>query len=395
MTRVAVRSASHWEEAAVRSLPQDNVPEIPFLWTRGIAAREAMRYLDRNGFDAEPLLSRAELSRSQLMQHPGGVSAVSQHRFLELAAHETKDPLLGLHVVAEMDLRDIGLLYYLTASCATVAEALDHLEQYAATTTEDVRIEISPQKDETLLTFRRGLSLDEPLRQHSEMIAFAFNRALCRLTNRDFAPSRMTFAHARNSGGREVHRILRCPVEFVQATDSWVLPRSVMELRIVSEDPHLLQILEAHADDLLSERRGATGLRGVVENHLVSALPSSQVQAAAVAKQLGISERSLRRHLAEEGASFGEVLDTLRQRLAHRYLEDERVSLQQIAWLLGYSEIGAFNHAFKRWTGTSPGRARKSIACAATTGPSMFPYIGHIQHARLGRANRRSTPKRS
>jgi AraC-like DNA-binding protein len=359
MTRVAVRSASHWEEAAVRSLPQSNVPEIPFLWTRGIAAREAVRYLDRNGFDAEPLLSSAELSRSQLMQDPGGVSAISQHRFLELAAHETKDPLLGLHVVAEMDLRDIGLLYYLTASCATVAEALDHLEQYAATTTEDVRIEILPQKDETLLTFRRGLLLDEPpLRQHSEMIAFAFNRALCRLTNRDFAPSRMTFAHARSSGGREVHRILRCPVEFVQATDSWVLPRSVMELRIVSEDPHLLQILEAHADDLLSERRGATGLRGVVENHLVSALPSGRVQAAAVAKQLGISERSLRRHLAEEGASFGEVLDTLRQRLAHRYLEDERVSLQQIAWLLGYSEIGAFNHAFKRWTGTSPGRAR-------------------------------------
>src|SRR6267378_2717978 len=53
-----------------------------------------------------------------------------------------------------------------------------------------------------------------------------------------------------------------------------------------------------------------------------------------------------------------EVLDRLRNRLALRYLEDERVSLQQTAWLLGYSEIGAFNHAFKRWTGTSPGRAR-------------------------------------
>jgi AraC-like DNA-binding protein len=329
-----------------------------FIWTRGIAARESLRYLDRNGFDAEPLLSQAELSRGQLMQDQGGVSALSQHRFLEFASHETNDPLLGLHVAAEMDLRDIGLLYYLAASCATVAEALEHLERYAATTTEDVRLEISPQKDETLLTFRRGPSLDEPLRQYSEMIALAFNRVLCRLTNRDFAPSRMTFAHSRNSGFREVHRILRCPVEFVQAADCWVLPRSVMELRIVSEDSHLLGILEAHADDLLSERRTAIGLRGIVENHLVSALASGQVRAAAVAKQLGLSERSLRRHLAEEGVGFGEVLDGVRQRLAGRYLEDERVSLQQIAWLLGYSEIGAFNHAFKRWTGTSPGRAR-------------------------------------
>ena len=268
----------------MKSLPQSNSPRPPFLWTRGIAAHETMHYLDRNGFNAKPLLSKAELSRGQLMQDPGGGSAVSQYRFLELAAIETKDPLLGLHVAAAMDLRDIGLLYYLTASCATVAEALEHLERYAATTTEDIKLEISPQQDETLLTFRRTLGLDEPLRQHSEMIALAFNRVLCRLTNRDFAPSRMTFAHARNSEFREVHRILRCPIEFVHAMDSWVLPRSVMELPIVSQDAHLLQILEAHADDLLSERRSATGIRGVIENHLVSALASGQAQSAAVAK---------------------------------------------------------------------------------------------------------------
>jgi AraC-like DNA-binding protein len=168
----------------------------------------------------------------------------------------------------------------------------------------------------------------------------------------------MTFAHPRNLGLREIHRILRCPVEFAQTTDSWVLPQHVMELPIASGDSHLLHILEAHADDLLSERRTATGLRGLVENRLLSMLPSGKVKTAAIAHQFGMSARSFTRHLAQEGTSFGEVLDRLRHRLALRYLEDPRISLQQIAWLLGYSEIGAFNHAFKRWTGTSPGRAR-------------------------------------
>jgi hypothetical protein len=133
-------------------------------------------------------------------------------------------------------LRDIGLLYYLVASSATVAEALDYLRRYAATMNEEVRLEISPEKEETLLTFRRVRALEVPVRQHSELIALAFNRVLCTLTNRDFAPSRMTFAHPRNSGLREVHRILRCPVEFAQAADSWVLPQRVMELPILSED---------------------------------------------------------------------------------------------------------------------------------------------------------------
>ena len=343
----------------MRSLSQGEIPPLPFLWTRGTAAREALLYLERKGIGTDGLLTKAELSRGQLMHDPGGVSVASQHRFLELAAAEANDPLLGLHVASEMDLRGIGLLYYLTASCTTVAEALEYLVRYAATMTEEIRLEISRQQDETVLTFQRALAFDEPPRQHAELIALAFNRVLRQLTNRNFAPLQITFTHARNFGLREIHRILKCPVEFMQPTESWVLPNSVMQLPIVSEDSQLLRILEAHGDYLLSKRRTATGFRSVVEDQLLSVLSSGRVCAAMIAEQLGMSERSFRRQLAREGTSFSEVLDQLRQRLVRRYLKDERVSLQQIAWLLGYSEAGAFNHAFKRWTGTSPGRARK------------------------------------
>src|SRR5271170_2179465 len=340
------------------TIPQSDVAESPFLWTRGIATREALAYWDRNGIDAEPLLAKAGLARGQLSQEGAGVSVASQYRFLELAATETNDSLLGLHLAAEMDLQGAGILFYLAASSATVSEALENLARYAGTTNEAVLCEISRHKDETVLTVRPVRAHDEPRRQFSEFIALAAIRVLRMLTNRDFAASRMTFAHARNSELSDVHRILRCPVEFAHATDSWVFPQSVMELPIVSEDSHLLQILTAHADGLLAERRSAAGLQSIVENQLLNLLPSGRVQAAAVAQQLGVSARSLTRHLAEEGATFSEILDRMRNRLALRYLADERISLQQIAWLLGYSERAAFNHAFKRWFGTSPGRAR-------------------------------------
>jgi AraC-like DNA-binding protein len=73
-----------------------------------------------------------------------------------------------------------------------------------------------------------------------------------------------------------------------------------------------------------------------------------------------MSLRSLTRHLADERTTFGEILEQLRRRLASRYLADDRMSVQQIAWLLGYSEVGAFNHAYKRWTGTTPRRSEKA-----------------------------------
>ena len=351
----------------MRSVPQGEVADRPFLWTRGVAASETLRYLDKNGVDVEAILSKAQLSRSQLSQDSGGISVASQHRFLEFAAVETNDSLLGLHVAAEMDLRDVGILFYLAAASATVVEALEHLARYAGTANEALHLEISQHQGETVVMLRPIGEHDEPRRQFSEFIALAVIRALNRATNRDFAPSRMTFAHPRNLGLREIHRILRCPVQFAQTTDSWVLPQRVMELPIASGDSHLLHILEAHADDLLSERRTANGLRGLVENRLLSMLPSGKVKTAAIAHQFGMSARSFTRHLAQEGTSFGEVLDRLRHRLALRYLEDPHTSLQQIAWLLGYSEIGAFNHAFKRWTGTSPGRARNLPALPAST----------------------------
>jgi hypothetical protein len=117
----------------MNSTSRRDMPQVPFLWTRGVAARETLKYLEKRGIDAEPLLSKAELTRHQLQEDLGGVSVVSQHRFLDLAATQMNDPLLGLHVAAEIDLREIGILFYLASASATVSEALAYMSPYAAT----------------------------------------------------------------------------------------------------------------------------------------------------------------------------------------------------------------------------------------------------------------------
>ena len=139
-----------------------------------------------------------------------------------------------------MNLRAVGIFFYLTRSSPTVSEALENLARYSATTNEALVVEISRHKDEVILAIRPLQEADEPHRQFFELIAFFFLRALHKATNRDFTLLRVTFTHDRNAGLREVHRLLRCPVDFRQAVDSWVLPQRVMDLPIVSEDSHLL-----------------------------------------------------------------------------------------------------------------------------------------------------------
>ena len=122
------------------------------------------------GIDAEPALIGAGISRRQLSRDDIGLPVASQYRFLELAAAEANDQLLGLHVAAEMDMRAIGILFYLTGSSRTVSEALENLARYSRTTNEALIGEISRQKDEVILAIRHLQEFDEPHRRFSNFL---------------------------------------------------------------------------------------------------------------------------------------------------------------------------------------------------------------------------------
>ena len=138
--------------------------------------------------------------------------------------------------------------------------------------------------------------------------------------------------------------------------------KSDLSRPIESGDIHLLNILKIFCEEALSRRRmPPMPTRAKVEKALLEALPKGDATISNVATALATSGRSLARRLNEEGTSYTAVLEGLRRELAMRYLEDESLGVEQIAWLLGYSEVSSFNHAFSRWTSKSPKAARNSL----------------------------------
>jgi len=110
-------------------------------------------------------------------------------------------------------------------------------------------------------------------------------------------------------------------------------------------------------EENLNARKANTGaLRITVENTIAPLLPHGQ--AHAIAKKLGMSERTLARRLATEGVTFVEILQQLKANLASRYLEDAAMPISRTAWLLGFRDASSFSHAFRRWTGKSPRELR-------------------------------------
>jgi len=91
-------------------------------------------------------------------------------------------------------------------------------------------------------------------------------------------------------------------------------------------------------------------------------LPHGRVLVEDVARSLGMSERTLARRLSDEGLNFTEILQQLRRDLAVRYLDDRKLHVSKIAWMLGFTEVSAFTHACRRWTGKTPREMRTAEA---------------------------------
>ena len=123
-----------------------------------------------------------------------------------------------------------------------------------------------------------------------------------------------------------------------------------------SEDRYVFGVFNARADEMMRSLAEAKTIRGQIESALIAVLHTGEAAMESVSRRLGFSRSTLHRRLKQDGESFELILDDLRRRMALGYLDSRKVSVNEAAYLTGFSEPFAFSRAFRRWTGTSPGR---------------------------------------
>ena len=330
---------------------------LGFPRAQGIASRLAYAHGKAQGVAMGPLLERARLTRRQIEDSKQTLRVVDQVMFLNLVAEACGDDLLGLHLAKRCEMRATGLFYYVLASSATVHEVCQRGAHYSAIVNEG-----AVQKFIDGRAFGIGVKYAGVSRHHDrQQVEFWFAslmRLLRQLTGVHLVAQRLRLSHTRVRGARELNAYFGCTIEFGAHADDLLLSRKVAQMPIVNADPYLNRLLLAICEETIAKRSVSRGsMRTQVENAIAGALPHGNARANAIAKQLGFSQRTLARHLTQEGTSFSHLLNGMRRELATRYLEDDTLSISQIAWLLGYHDVGAFSHAFRQWTGTTPREA--------------------------------------
>jgi AraC-like DNA-binding protein len=339
---------------------EPDLASIPMA--QGGLARLAMARLESAGVPVEPLLRRAGLTPEVMADPEERLSVPGQIALLNEAAIALKDDCLGFTLARDFDLREIGLVYYVMASSQTLGDALKRLAHYSKVTNEALVFGYREGNRLIVNLSYSGISRHSD-RHQIEFCLFAVLR-ICRvLTGHNVVPQQFLISHYRSEGTSEMARFVGRKVEFGTDTDEFALNIDARELPLTHSDPYLNKLLLKDCEAVLADRKGdASELRTKVENAISSLLPHGRVPVENVARNLGMSRRTLARKLSDEGLNFTDILQQLRRDLAVRYLRDRKLHVSKIAWLLGFNEVSAFTHAFKRWTGKTPSEMRTAGA---------------------------------
>lgn len=166
----------------------------------------------------------------------------------------------------------------------------------------------------------------------------------------DNLPVRALFALADDGERSSDEGELSCPCLYAQDANELHYPIGILDQTPALGNRLTRTMLEETCDRLIGQSRISVGLSGEVYQ-LILLTPNQFPTMQAIAAQLGLQERTLRRRLLAEGTSYGEIVDEVRRKLAIEYLQTTRMSVEDVAWKVGFSDSANLRRAIRRWTG--------------------------------------------
>jgi AraC-like DNA-binding protein len=278
----------------------------------------------------------------------------------EEAASYTNDPYFGLHMGEFAEPGSWSILGYMMMNCKTLGEAFEKSARYS-------RIIGNLIQGDAHFRFNKiKLVLFTPphapvMSRHCFDSTFSSSVRMMRtLTGVELSPLKVTYSYPAPESTAEYERIFRCPVYFEQKENSITIPVSILNTPILLPNPELLQYFENYAQEFMAEMDRPNEYTRAVTKIILSRLDDEDLSIKKVAKEMSVSVRTLQNRLSEEGVVFSELLQEVRERLAKKYLR-ENYTVENITYLLGFSEPSVFRKSFKRWSGVTPRQYRESI----------------------------------
>ena len=308
-------------------------------------------------------MARAHIAPEDLQDHDNRIPFTKYVGLMRAGKELANDPALALHYGEAVSVDEFSIVGLIGRASETPREAFAQLNRY-------VRLIVDVDLGGAGDRFQAELGPDGVWMTDTranpngflELTESAFAHMVCwsRLIGLKEWAWAVHVTHAEPPYRAEYDRIFQAPVVFGSKRNALLLDPNSGDHWVARLPRYAFGILSARAQTLLESLERSQSMRTKVESLLIPMLHTGEVSIDLVAGKMDMSRQTLFRKLKAEGVTFEQALDELRHQMALHYLGGKKVSVNQTAYLVGFSDPTAFSRAFKRWTGMSPSAMRAS-----------------------------------
>jgi len=331
-----------------------------------VGAGYAKGFLDfavSKGGPRDQLLARANIAPADVEDLDNRVPLASYVALMKAGAALLNEPAIALHYGEAVRMQEISIVGLICEACETTIDVGTQLNRYGRLVFDGDGGEAGMVR---LINRDDGLWMEAVSRVFNsdpQIIEAEFARLVWN-TRTMFAgnpylkkapfPLEVHFAHNDPGYRAEYDRVFEAPVVFGTPWNAMRIDPAFLALKQPPVNRYVFGVLSERAESLLKGLESAKTARGRVESLLIPDLHKGDPSVEHVAEKMGLSRQTLYRKLKAEGTTFEKLLDELRRNMALHYLGGKKVSVNETAYLVGFSDPSAFSRAFKRWTGKSP-----------------------------------------
>ncbi len=322
------------------------------------------RYLRHIGVDTADVFRHAG-ANIDLLSDPDGRVDIGVCAAIEDAAAElTGDECLGLHMGEIIEPSHYGIVGYLMMNSPTLAAAMTIAGRYHKLVSTALIPRTRPGMHGIRVTYLPANGAAPPSHHAYPSVIASMITLARKLTGREISPLEVGFCVDPPSSDAEYRRVFRCPVHFKCRSNYVVLNPAQGKTPTINPNEKLVAYFESYARRTLEKLEDSGGVQSEVARAATESFDGRGLGVRRIARQLNMSVRALQSRLAAEGTTFSAVVQHTRESAAKVHLRDGR-AVEEIAFLLGYSDASAFIKAFKSWTGVTPREYRRSGTPAA------------------------------
>jgi AraC-like DNA-binding protein len=355
------------------------------VWVSGLVAA-----LARRDIDPEELFRGSDVHSGLLGDASARISLNDWRGLVKRAMFLTRDPGLGITIASAASDSIHQIVGQIASACGTMREGMRMFERYRPLLGNTNRFDLIEEGERAYFVFAPLSPNPEAPHFDAELalgLVYRFSRRYAKHESED--AQEVWFSHATPAHVERYAEVFRCPVHFARRRNAILFHREHLDEPLIYANSVLLEVLRDGAERLLAEQ-GTPSLPERVRAMLRHEVDLRGVDAERVARLLKLDVRSFRRQLIEADGPWSVLIDEVRCRIACDELRRGSMPIGELSERLGFSEPSAFNRAFRRWTGTTPGKYGQE---AAST-PRGSGSLGRVRPPLPWRAATFNSPRR-